>query len=313
MISVTNENGAIQYEFDMNAPIALFVYNRLTQTQHTIESLRNNSLAQVSDLIIFSDGPKKNGDQDAVNDVRKYIDHVKGFQSVTVYKSQENKGLAQSIIFGITKVLSQYDRIIVLEDDMVTSPSFLDFMNQGLELYKNEESVISIHGYMYPIKGLPDFFFLKGAHCWGWATWRRGWELFQCDSKVLLAEIIDKKLNEEFDYKNAYPFTKMLADQINGLNDSWAIRWHASAFLLNKLTLYPSRSFVKNIGFDDSGVHSTMYDKVYDVVLREDHVDLTKISIEENLHARTLFSKFFKSIRLSLIKRIVYKIMRLLK
>ncbi|MGB4775168.1 MAG: glycosyltransferase family 2 protein, partial [Daejeonella sp.] len=157
----------------------------------------------------------------------------------------------------VTEIVNKYERIIVLEDDLVTSPYFLQYMNDGLNVYKDCEEVISIHGYIYPVSvELPETFFIKGADCWGWATWKRGWDLFEPNGEKLLNEIIKRGLTYQFDFNGSYPYTQMLKDQIAGLNNSWAIRWNASAFLKNKLTLYPGKSLVQNIGNDGTGTHS---------------------------------------------------------
>ncbi len=140
----------------------------------------------------------------------------------------------------MTEVLDRYQKVIVLEDDLVISPHFLQFMNEALDLYKKEDNVISITAYIYPVEGpLPETFFLRGADCWGWATWKRGWNLFQADGLALLKKLEEQKLERDFDFDGAYPYTQMLKDQISGKNNSWAVRWYASAFLAGKLTLYP--------------------------------------------------------------------------
>ena len=182
-------------------PIALFVYNRLGHTQRTIEALKQNILAENSGLIIFSDAPKSEAQTDAVQEVRKYIREIEGFQSVTIVEREANLGLARSIIDGVTTIVSKYGRIIVLEDDMVTSQYFLTYMNEALEKYADDERVVSIHGYVYPVKqSLPDAFFLPGADCWGWATWSRGWACFNSDGQFLLDELKRRKLIRAFDF-----------------------------------------------------------------------------------------------------------------
>ena len=128
------------------------------------------------------------------------------------------------------------DKVIVLEDDLVTSPHFLQYMNDGLGIYERDDRVISIHGYSYPVHGkLPETFFLRGADCLGWATWKRGWDLFEDDGQRLLNELERRNLTRSFDFDGSYPYTQMLRDQIAGSNSSWAVRWYASAFLRDKL------------------------------------------------------------------------------
>jgi ubiquinone/menaquinone biosynthesis C-methylase UbiE len=276
------------------APIALFVYNRLDHTKQTIEALQKNILANESELFIFSDGAKNEANQSLINKLRDYLKSIKGFKTVSIIERPTNFGLAKSIITGVTQILNKYETIIVLEDDLVTSPFFLEYMNKSLEKYKDDQEVISVHGYVYPIKKpLPETFFIKGADCWGWATWKRGWNIFEPDGKKLLQKLNDKKLNKEFDLSGAYQYTQMLKDQIAGRNDSWAIRWHASAFLNNKLTLYPGKSLVQNIGFDNSGTHCTTNDALT-VKLSDKKIQLNKITISENKNALKQFEKFLR-------------------
>jgi hypothetical protein len=279
------------------APIALFVYNRLGHLRQTIEALQKNTYAPESDMIIFSDGAKGVGDRGGVESVRAYVKTITGFKSVRVVEREENYGLARSIIAGVTEVVETYGKIIVLEDDMVTSPYFLTYMNEALRVYENDERVASIHGYMYPVtKKLPDTFFLMGADCWGWATWERGWKLFESDGKKLLHELKEKKMTHEFDFRGTYPYTQMLESQIVGRNNSWAIRWYASAFLAGKLTLYPGTSLVKNIGMDASGVHSEHTD-TYAVTLASTSVPVVRQEIQEDVEAKKVIADYFASKR----------------
>jgi hypothetical protein len=289
------------------APIVLFVYKRPRHARQTVNALLANELADKSDLIIFADGPKSEKDAGAVREVREYIHSIKGFKSIKINERNVNRGLANSIIGGVTKVVNEYGRIIVLEDDMVTSPYFLRYMNEALDIYKDEEKVISVHGYMHPVKGkLPETFFLKGADCWGWATWKRGWDLFEPDGEELLKRFSRKQI-KEFDFNNSFPFYKMLKDQVDGKIDSWAIRWYASAFLQNRLTLRPCKSLLKNIGMDNSGTHCGSR-KGFDIDLNREPVNLRKIVIAQSDYGRYLFSKYYKTIRIPFFRRCIYKI-----
>jgi putative methyltransferase (TIGR04325 family) len=166
-------------------------------------------------------------------------------------------------------------------------------MNEGLEIFEDDEKVISIHGYIYNIKELPEIFFIRGADCWGWATWKRGWDLFEKDGKKLLYELEKRKLTKLFDFNGAYPYTEMLRDQIAGKNNSWAIRWYASAFLLEKLTLYPGTSLVKNIGIDGSGTNFKSEITWMDVELSTKPITIKKIPAVENQEARKKMENFF--------------------
>lgn len=296
-----------------HAPIALFVYSRLHHTRLTVEALLKNSGAKFSDLIIFSDDAKTPDKRTSVEEVRKYLKTIEGFRSIKIHYRPYNYGLSKSIIDGVTQALQAFDRIIVLEDDLITSPHFISYMNGALDKYANDERIVSIHGYVCPIKQkLPETFFLRGADCWGWATWRRGWELFNSNGQDLLDGLVAKKMIREFDFNGAYSFSNMLREQINGRNDSWAIRWHASAFLLDRLTLYPGRSLVQNIGHDNSGTHC-VNESVYDVQLSDIPINLDAIKIESCTRVWHEFEKFYRVNQDSLMKKIFRKVQRLLK
>ncbi|OYY61778.1 MAG: glycosyl transferase [Hydrogenophilales bacterium 28-61-11] len=276
-------------------PIALFAYARPEHTRRTLEALAANALADQSDLIVYSDAARSERDAEAVSAVRELIRAASGFRSVTLVERDMNFGLARNIIEGVSEVLRQHECIIVLEDDMVTSPFFLMYMNEALERFASDDRVVSIHGYVYPVEGtLPEAFFLPGADCWGWATWRRGWACFNPDGAQLLRELKQRKLEHAFDYEGSYPYTKMLEAQIAGTNDSWAIRWYASAFLLGKLTLYPGRSLVHNIGNDATGTHCDQ-SSVMDTSLSDRPIRLEGVAVESSTLVRWEFSRFFSS------------------
>ena len=295
------------------APITLFVYNRLDHTRRTVDSLRLNLLAQESDLVIFSDAHKLGTQSGKVAEVREYIHQISGFKSVTVVERDVNFGLAKSIIDGVTKIVNEHGRIIVLEDDMVTSPHFLTYMNEALDKYADDDRVIGIHGYIYPVKqSLPEAFFLRGADCWGWATWRRGWAHFNPDGQYLLNELKRRKLINAFNFNGAYSFSSMLEDQIAGRNDSWAVRWHAAAFLADKLTLYPGRSLVHNIGSDNSGTHCGE-SSIFDSELSNTPINLGNIPVQISETGLGAFEIFYRQTQPVLLQRIVRKVQALLK
>ena len=286
-----------------HTPIALFTFNRLWHTQQTVAALLKNPEAADTDLIVYADGARDEKDQGAVDEVRGFLKTIRGFKSVEIVERERNYGLAASIIDGVTQTVARAGRVIVLEDDLVTSPYFLAYMNAALDRYETAEDVASIHGYCYPIEeGFPEAFFLRGADCWGWATWARGWELFNPDGAALLAELERRDLIYEFDYDGSYPYTTMLKNQIAGKNNSWAIRWYASAFLADKLTLYPGRSLVHNIGNDDSGTHASGF-RSFDVVLSASAIDLSAVTAKALQPARDAFIRYFKRTQGSLLKR----------
>ena len=293
------------------APIVLFVYNRPWHTQQTVEALQKNKLASESELFIYSDEAKNDDARVSVDEVRKYIDNITGFKKITVIKRDKNWGLANSIIDGVTKIVNEYGRIIVLEDDLVTSPYFLKFMNEGLTMYENEDKVASIHGYIYPIDNLPNTFFIKGADCWGWATWKRAWDVFEPNGQKILDELKSRGLEKGADFNNSYGLTQMLKDQIKGKNNSWAVRWYMSAFLKDMLTLYPGKSYVQNIGNDDSGTHCGVSD-IFRVELSTSN-NINRLELVENSDSRKKIEIFFDSINGTFIQKLKTRIKRLIK
>ena len=293
----------------MTATIALFTYSRPGHTQRTVEALLRNVLASNSHLIVFSDAARTPDKQSSVDEVRAYLKTITGFCSVTIHHRPHNLGLAKSIIEGVSEVLKDHECVIVLEDDLVTSPHFLTYMNSALDKYADDDRVVSIHGYVYPVKQpLPEAFFLRGADCWGWATWRRAWTHFNPDGRYLLDELKRRQMINAFDFNGAYSFSKMLKAQIKGHNDSWAVRWHASAFLANMLTLYPGRSLVHNIGNDSSGTHCGESD-THDVVLSKTPIDLSDIDVSASVAGRQAFEDFFQKSQGNLF----YKLRRIMR
>lgn len=256
------------------APIALFTYNRADHTQRAVESLLKNAEAKYSDLFIFSDGPKTPEKKAGVEENRKYIHTISGFKSISIIEREKNWGLANSLIAGITEVINKYGKVIVVEDDLILSPYFLQFMNEGLEKYKDDDRVGTITGFVPPIKDkLPETFFLKYFQCWGWATWKRAWDLLETDARPLLKGLRFKKT--KFDVGGGVGNYGNLYCQKVGLVDSWYLRYYASLFLKDKLSLYPGRSMVTNDGLDGTGTHCG--------------VDLVKAFLSDNSHAPIIF------------------------
>jgi hypothetical protein len=286
------------------APIVLFAYKRADHLSRCVRSLAANPEARFSHLHVYCDGPRTLADTAAVEEVRRTVKGITGFASVNPVFRERNAGLARSIIEGVTSLLERHERVIVVEDDLLLSPHFLQYMNQALDLYAGEENVASVHAYCYPVREpMPETFFLRGADCWGWATWRRAWTHFRADGAALLGELRERNLTRAFDLDGAYPFTRMLADQVGGRNDSWAIRWHASAYLRGMLTLYPGRSLVRNIGNDASGTHSKSTDE-FDVDLDSVHVPVQPIPLAENTSARDAFIRFLRPSLWGRIRRV---------
>ena len=276
------------------APILLFVYNRPEHTRRCIESLLKNSLASESNLFIYADGAKDSTQQEAVNEVRNYIRSIQGFKQITLMERSENWGLARNIINGVTTQVNRYGKVIVLEDDLVVAPYFLQFMNEALEVYKDEPKVGHIQACDFTQDTtLPDTFLIKWTGSWGWATWDRAWKHFNPNGNELLQELEERKLTRIFDFNGKYGFTRMLRRQIEGKNNSWAIRWNASLFLKDILSLNVGRSLVQNEGFDGSGTNCGG-GGLYASHLYLQSLPITPISpIEENKEARQAFIRYY--------------------
>ena len=286
------------------APIALFVYNRPQHTERTLKFLKQNELAAESRLFIFSDGPKTAADEDKVNAVREILKTVDGFKSVEVISRKENMGLANSVIAGVSRLVKDYKQVIVFEDDLITSPYTLLYFNDALSRYRTEEQVMHIGAYMYPLKEntLPESFFYRAATSWGWATWDRAWQYFEPDIDVLIGKF-DAKKRAAFSIEHTMNFWKQMQDFKKGKNNSWAIRWYASLFLRNGLTLNPAHSLVNNIGHDGTGVHSGIND-IYNVIIHPKPISQFPLEIRENYKAYQAIKQFLSTRKGSLWQRL---------
>jgi hypothetical protein len=241
------------------APIVLFTYKRLDTLKKTVEALQKNYLAPASDLYIFSDAAKGEQDLEAVNTVREYLKSINTFKTVTVYESPINKGLATSIIEGVDKILQNHETVIVLEDDLVSSPNFLNYMNSGLDFYREKHKVFSITGFSIPIKSnqsRTDVYFTSRSSSWGWATWKDRWTTIDWD----VTDYLDFKNNTH----SRHSFNKMGSDmalmldrQMQGKINSWAIRWCYHQFKSGLLSVHPFQSKIENVGFNSPDASNT--------------------------------------------------------
>ncbi|KAA6348740.1 hypothetical protein EZS27_003805 [termite gut metagenome] len=294
-------------------PILLFVYNRPAHVVQIIDSLQRNTLAAQSPLFIYSDAAKDEESLLPVEETRKFIRTITGFESVTIIEREKNWGLAKSIIDGVTTQVNRFGRVIVLEDDLIVAPYFLQFMNDALEAYKDEPKVGHIQACDFTQDpSQPDTFLIKWTGSWGWATWDRAWKYFNPDGKALLEELEAKKLTRTFDFNGAYPFTRMLHRQIEGKNDSWAIRWNASLFVKNILSLNVGRSLVQNTGFDGSGTNCGG-GGLYASNLCMERLPVERISpVTEDLAARHAFERYYRRTN-SFTAKAIRRIKRTLK
>jgi hypothetical protein len=287
------------------APIVLFTYNRIYQTRNTLEALQKNFLARESELFIFSDGPKDYTSKKQVNLVREYLKSVTGFKNISIIEQAKNKGLANSIIDGVSEILEKYEKVIVLEDDLLTSKNFLTFMNSALNFYQQNNLIFTISGWSLDLKTLTnhdkDYYLHLRTSSWGWATWRNRWEL------------IDWKLDDYKKYsrslKQKYKFAKigsdlpgMLKGYMTGNNNSWAIRACFHQFKYGYLTVAPSKSKITNIGFTPDATH-TFGKNNYDGVLDNSHqtnfqfsndLSLDKTILKEYRSYFSLFQRIFR-------------------
>lgn len=276
------------------SPIALFTYNRADHTQQAVESLLKNAEAKETDVFIFSDGPKNEKAVEGVKTNREYIRTISGFKTVTIIEREKNWGLSKNLIEGITRICNEYGRVIVVEDDLILSPFFLRYMNDGLEKYKDDDRVASISAFLNPVEGkIPETFFLRYFACWGWATWKRAWDLLNIDSRDLLKKIRWKK--NDFNIGGTGPFYGILYCDKVGLNDSWAVRFYASCFLAGKLHLFPHHTMAIQTGMDGSGTHSMAGGKnpYQYMALSDKPVLIDDIRVEENKDMYKAFSRFY--------------------
>lgn len=294
------------------SPIVLFVYNRPWHTRQTVEALKKNELADKSELFIFSDGWKNDQDKTKVLEVREYLKTIDGFKKVHIIERERNYGLADNIIDGVTKIVNEYGKIIVLEDDIVASPYFLKFMNEALERYKDEERVFGVTGYTLPIqkKGLPSTYFLRFFACWGWGTYARAWNLYEKNPDKLI-NTFTKEMIKEFDFNNSGMFwSQVIANKEQKIN-TWAIFYYATVFLNKGLFLTPRESFTINIGHDGSGIHCGETDCFNTNLVQDYNIKFPDV-VEELTIARERYMEYFKSIRRPFWKRVWNKIRRLI-
>ena len=241
------------------APICLFTYNRLHETIQTVEALQANYLAKESEFIIFSDGGKNAEAQKKVDAVRQYLKTITGFKTIEIIESKNNKGLANSIISGVDFVTKKYGKAIVLEDDLVTLPNFLNYMNQALDFYENDKRIISVCGYglkiARPLAYDSDVYLYGRSSSWGWATWRNRWASIDWEVKDWNEFKNDKKAIRAFNYNGSDMF-KMLKSVTEGNAQSWAIRFAYAQFKQKKYSIMPFKSMVSNIGFGSEGTNT---------------------------------------------------------
>jgi len=301
------------------APVALFVYNRPEHTLQTLSYLGKNKLISSSELFIFCDGPKAQETEASranILEVRRLAGNAKFAKHTHVVAREENRGLAASITGGVTQLTNEFEKVIVLEDDLVTSPGFLEFTNQALDLYENEPRMMHISAYMFPQvrlpfrKSLPDTFAMRMMACWGWGTWKRAWTHFQPSADDLLNKIRAEGLMDRFNLDGASrSFERQLALNQEKKMNTWAIKWYASILLANGLCLFPKNSLVKNTGNDGSGENSG-YSQIYEQQWMAEGTAVHKVPMAENAEAlrRTRWFYRFLENEKSLADKVIEKL-----
>jgi hypothetical protein len=273
------------------APIVLFAYNRPWHVKQTLESLSKNAEAIDSDLFIYVDGPKPNATAEQLQknkDVKAVIREKEWCKSVTIFESDSNKGLADSVIQGITKIFTTYERVIVIEDDVLVSPFFLRFMNDALTVFEKENRLLSIGSWNYFTNPntTKENFFMNMPDTIAWATWKRSWNLFEYDGLKLYNQLHSRGLMKKFNLDGKFDFESMLLSQTQGKVSSWAIRWTAIAVLNNTLSLYPKQSLSKHIGFGTDSTNCEGDDYNKNLVLAHQPIEVKSIALNESLQAR---------------------------
>lgn len=294
----------------MPAPVVLFVYNRPDHTRQTVEALAKNELARETELWIYSDAPQTPEAAESVAGVRRYIHSLAAFSwfsSVLICEAVQNKGLAKSIITGVTEVIEARGCAIVLEDDLVTAPDFLLFMNECLRFYKDNPRVGSISGYS-PVKHLPedyirDVYFVSRSCSTGWATWLDRWQ--QVDWEVHDFEVFkkDRGARKAFDQCGSDRYDRLRRQVVNNLN-SWSVRFGYWQFRQGMNTVYSSKTRVRNIGNDGSGVHNAA-GATYNDDLSETPISFTLSNLESDVRIIQKFHKVFSGSYLSQMWRLL--------
>jgi len=298
----------------MLAPIVLFVYNRPEHTLQTLTTLKRNNGASKSELFIFSDAPKDENAVAGVNEVRKLIRDIDGFKNISIIERDHNFGLAKSVITGVSEIIDIYGRVIVMEDDLISSPYFLHFMNSALEYYEHVPRVFSITGFNNPPdmvkipKDYPyDVFFSYRNSSWSWGTWKDRWEKADWEVEDYEEFLNDKKRRKAF-LRGGDDLIDILKSQMEDKIDSWWIRWEYTHFKHDAVSVYPVKSYINNIGLDGSGTHCDPRDDMFsDLVLANGEENFPS-EVEVNKEIMDAYRDMLKYTAANKLKSLVKKI-----
>jgi hypothetical protein len=283
------------------APLALFVYNRPEHTKQTLQHLKKNASIKDTILYIFADGPKPGATEEEKNriaETRAVVKNTEGFKDLVLIEKEVNRGLAQSIIAGVTEIVNKHGNVIVLEDDLLVSPFFLEFMNEGLEMYRSSPNVYSINGFMFPFEhNKKDVALLPYTSTWGWATWKEKWNVFNPEMKAKEVLKTNPFLATRFNLGD-FSYTDML----DFGNNAWGIKWYFSVFIRGGLNVFPPHTLVKNIGFDGSGTNGGNNNE-FEVNFSSERIVMSRIETLD-LVFFDRFINYFKKEHLSLLRRV---------
>jgi GT2 family glycosyltransferase len=276
------------------APIVSFHYKRPDHTLRALKSLSENEGADQSELFIFSDGAKNESEEPLVQEVRRIAKSRLWCGKIHIIERPYNLGLFENITAAITEICNLYSRVIVLEDDSLLSPYFLNYMNNALNKYEDCPEVMHISGYTWPVKtDLPESFFLRIPNVWTWGTWQRAWQHYRVDPTYWLQKIYDQGVAGEISYGGMRPYVQQLEQTLKSkTRNSWAIYWLPAVFF-NGLALYPKQSLVQNTGFDGTGVNYQSFTSIYDTVIYQANIVQFPNIIQENKEAKAAFIQYF--------------------
>lgn len=291
------------------APIVLFVYNRPTHTEKTLSALKKNTLSKYSELFIYSDEAKNDSEKDNVLKVREILSNLTGFKNITITYQNRNKGLSSSIIDGVSSIVNKHGEVIVLEDDIVTSKYFLEYMNEALQRYRLQKDVWHISGWNYPIASdghRKSAFFWRGMNCWGWATWLDRWQHFEKNPDRLVKQWSKDDISRFNVDGTSDLWSQVLANQ-SGRLSTWAVFWYATIFENKGLCLNPYQTLVHNIGNDGSG-ENCIEDDLYKSPMANHPISVFPSTFVESMGAVAKIKSFNRSLTPPYWQRIIRKL-----
>ena len=290
------------------APIILFVYNRPDHTRRTIEGLLSNPDASESNLYIFADGPQNAAsveDKKNIEEVRKYIHTITGFKKVIIEESEKNRGLANSTIYGCSKVINLFGRMIMMEDDDIPTPFFLSYVNRCLDKFEHDENIWCVSGYVDngiipSTENTDDLFLVNRPSSWGFGTWKRCWDKVIWDVDILKGLFSHHDLVKGYNKWGGLDSSKIMFSFFEGKSSSWSIRYNFAAYLTDSKTILPNKSLINNIGCDGSGTHCGDY-QLHLKYMERDIIIPEHIQFDKNKN-RQLWSSFRPSLKEKLLE-----------